>query len=737
MEGRVLSHYRVLAHLGGGGMGVVYRAEDTRLKRPVALKFLPQELTRDVDARERFMFEAQAASALDHPNICTIYEIDSASDGQLFIAMAFCDGATLKKRIERGAIPVSEAVAIGVQIARGLDKAHHAGIIHRDIKPANLMLTSDGLVKIVDFGIAKLLNHTGPTRTGTTLGTLAYMAPEQVRGASVDARADIWALGVVMYQILSGRLPFQGDHEVAILNSILHQEPPPLKALNADVSERLFQAVHRALAKDPGERFASASEFAHELELLRAPPHREDQTAGDIAVSAPGTPRTLLAVIGTALVVAALVAGWFIRRQAVTRQAEQDLAEITRLADADRYGDAFRNASALERAMPDAPRLTALWERIALRRAITTEPAGAEVRIKPYGTDEPGVSIGRTPIADARLPRGPLHWTITKDGYDTREFLTRTEMIPAGGITYSLARNGEVPDGMVRVPGSGLNLTLQGYDYMRRIDAGDFLIDRYEVTNRQFRRFVESDGYAKREYWTQPFVKDGRELSWEEAMKLFRDRTGRPGPATWEVGTSPAGRDNDPVGGLSWYEAVAYAQFAGKSLPTVYHWLRAAGTGVAASLTPLSNFDGTGLAPSGKFRGLGPFGTYDMAGNLKEWCWNAMTPRPGPLHSRRSLERPAAHVRLCRRPLAVRSERSERLSPREVSRRQAARGAGAEPGGALARLQEGNAGARRGVQGDSEPVRLRRGAARPGRRDARRERRALDDRESALSRGLR
>ena len=178
MEGQTVSHYTVLEKLGGGGMGVVYKALDTKLNRHVALKFLPPELTRDDEARERFVQEAQAASALDHPNICTIHEIDSTPEGQMFIAMAFYDGETLKNWIERGPLGVDEALDIAIQVAQGLTKAHAAGIVHRDIKPANVMVTKDGLVKVVDFGIAKLTGVTGPTQTGSTLGTVSYMSPE-------------------------------------------------------------------------------------------------------------------------------------------------------------------------------------------------------------------------------------------------------------------------------------------------------------------------------------------------------------------------------------------------------------------------------------------------------------------------------------------------------------------------------------------------------------------------------
>jgi serine/threonine protein kinase len=225
MDGVNISHYKVLEKLGEGGMGIVYKAEDTRLKRPAALKFLPRELNRDPEAKQRFILEAQAASALDHQNICTIYEINETEEGQLFIAMAFYEGETLKSKIDRGLLPLSEALDIIVQVAKGLHAAHEKGIVHRDIKPANIIITNDGVAKIVDFGLAKFAGQSMITRTGSTAGTVAYMSPEQARGEPVDHRTDIWSLGVTLYEVLSGCPPFKSDYEQAIIYSILNSDP--------------------------------------------------------------------------------------------------------------------------------------------------------------------------------------------------------------------------------------------------------------------------------------------------------------------------------------------------------------------------------------------------------------------------------------------------------------------------------------------------------------------------------
>jgi serine/threonine protein kinase len=204
MIGQKVKHYRIDAELGKGGMGTVYRARDTHLDRDVALKFLPQHLSTDAETKSRFIHEAKAASSLDHPNICTIYDIEEADDGQLFIAMAYYEGQTLKERLEDGPLPTEEAVHVARQIASALRRAHNAGMVHRDIKPANIALTGDGLVKLLDFGIAKLAGATVLTREGSTIGTVHYMSPEQARGEAVDARSDLWSLGAVLFRSRCG-----------------------------------------------------------------------------------------------------------------------------------------------------------------------------------------------------------------------------------------------------------------------------------------------------------------------------------------------------------------------------------------------------------------------------------------------------------------------------------------------------------------------------------------------------
>ena len=268
MIGKTISHYKILEKLGEGGMGVVYKAEDTKLRRTVALKFLAPELTRDPEAKKRFLHEAQAASALDHPSICTVFEADD-QDAEAFIAMACLEGQSLKERIASGPMKLGEAIALAVQIAEGLQEAHEKGVIHRDIKPANVMVTPKGQAKIMDFGLAKVAGRTKLTKTGMTIGTAAYMSPEQARGEETDHRSDVWSLGVVLYEMISGRVPFGADYEQALMYSILNETPEPLTGLRTGVPMELERIVNKALAKSPEERYQHVAEVLVDLRLVR------------------------------------------------------------------------------------------------------------------------------------------------------------------------------------------------------------------------------------------------------------------------------------------------------------------------------------------------------------------------------------------------------------------------------------------------------------------------------------
>jgi serine/threonine-protein kinase len=284
--GQTVSHYRILERLGGGGMGIVYRALDTRLDRIVALKFLPAEWSGESLLRERFSREARAASALDHPNICTIFDIGETSEGQLFIAMAYCPGETLRQRIHRGPIAINDAVDIAIQIGDALQEAHNAGIVHRDIKPANILITDRNQVKIVDFGLAKHAGELAVTRQGSVIGTPAYMSPEQAKGDEVDGRSDIWAIGAVLYEMLAGRRAFAADHESAILLAITSTDPKAIEDLRPEVPAELLRIVRRCLKRSIGERYQNAGQLLADLRRFRG-----EATPAEIAtVTLPSAP---------------------------------------------------------------------------------------------------------------------------------------------------------------------------------------------------------------------------------------------------------------------------------------------------------------------------------------------------------------------------------------------------------------------------------------------------------------
>ncbi len=268
MIGQTISHYKITEKLGEGGMGVVYKAEDTKLKRPVALKFLSPHLLSDADAKARFIREAQAAAALNHPNICTVHEIDEAN-GRTFIAMAFVEGDSIDTRIAAGPLKLDLALDIAIQAAKGLQAAHGKKIVHRDIKPANLMIGPDGLVTIMDFGLAQLADRSKLTRLDETLGTVTYMSPEQTHGMKLDHRTDIWSLGVVLYEMVTGQRAFQGHYDQAIVYSITSEEPEPMTALRTAVPMELERITSKCLVKDREKRYQHSDELLLDLETLK------------------------------------------------------------------------------------------------------------------------------------------------------------------------------------------------------------------------------------------------------------------------------------------------------------------------------------------------------------------------------------------------------------------------------------------------------------------------------------
>jgi serine/threonine protein kinase/Tfp pilus assembly protein PilF len=315
--------YKIIEELGRGGMGIVFKAEDIKLKRRIALKFLPPELTRDPEARERFIQEAQAASALDHPNICAIHEIGDTEAGQMYIAMACYEGESLRERIARGPFEVEEAIDIAIQIAQGLAKAHQKDIVHRDIKPANIMMTDEGVAKILDFGLAKLAGQVRLTRAGTTMGTVAYMSPEQARGEAVDYRTDIWSLGVVLYEMLTGELPFKGEYEQALIHSILNDQRQSVAKVRKDLPQELDRIVGKAMAKDAADRYQHARDLETELKTLRK--RLEKEKAEKKSARPPSLKRKLLYAASGLLVLLAIL---FLAKITVLKERQKPIDSL-------------------------------------------------------------------------------------------------------------------------------------------------------------------------------------------------------------------------------------------------------------------------------------------------------------------------------------------------------------------------------------------------------------------------
>ncbi len=498
MTGQQIGIYRIESLIGAGGMGEVYRARDTKLGRDVAIKILPPDFTSDPDRLARFEREARMLAALNHPHIGAIYGLEDAG-GVRALVLELVDGETLADRIKRGAFPLTDALAIARQMAEALDAAHEKGIVHRDLKPANIKITPDGAVKVLDFGLAKAASGgavprdltqlptvtVGGTHEGVILGTAAYMSPEQAQGKIVDGRSDVFSLGVVLYEMLTGRSPFSGATVVETLAKILESRPADLRTLRHDLPAPLVLLLEACLEKDRDRR-PSAHDLRHRLAAIE-----QSQTTSAANLGAVLRRRAVLipTIIVALAGIAALGVWWASGREA--RAARGRVPELLQLADRFDYDGFYREARNVVPLLPDDLHIKQVWLNMTFPvNSIESNPPGADVWVKGYlAANAEWIPIGRTPIAQMRLPFGPIRLKVSKNGYATLEGTLNSTT-----VKYTLDPITSVPEGMVRVPANVSNV--RG----TTISLPDYWIDRFEVTNRQFKAFVDAGGYRTREY---------------------------------------------------------------------------------------------------------------------------------------------------------------------------------------------------------------------------------------------
>jgi formylglycine-generating enzyme required for sulfatase activity/dienelactone hydrolase len=638
-------------------MATVYLGRDLRHERPVAIKVLHSDIAAALGT-ERFLREIRIAARLTHPHILPLHDSgevrlrssDPATrepDGRslLYYVMPYVEGESLRDRLSREKqLPVDEALRITREVGDALKYAHTHDVVHRDIKPENILLEA-GHAVVADFGIARAIGEAGAdhiTRTGVVVGTPAYMSPEQaLGGTTVDGRSDLYALACVLYEMLAGQPPYTGPTVESVVRQHVTADVPNVMQMRPAVPPELASALTRALSKTPADRFADTQQFADALtapgSAAPAPavattprpdaPARAPHANGHREPTRPW--QRPLVIAGLTLLVLGISAAAFTRTARVLWARARTIPSLQfRVASGD-WETAYRLAKRLESYLPGDSGVAELRSTFADAVRIEGSPPGARIYRRAYSADGSWEFLGVAPLARVILPRYPV---VSQLRFEAPRYATGFDVAAATAhsgygsptVRFALMPDSAVVDGMILVPGGQVITGMPKIDPSESARIVDFYLGRLEVTNREYQVFVDSGGYQRRDLWTEDFLLDGRRLSWEEAMRRFVDQTGRPGPSTWEAGRYAPDRGDHPVGGVSWFEAMAYARFRGARLPNVFQWARAARFAATGSIVTASNIERVrgGTVPVGSFPGMSGSGALDMAGNAREWVVN-------------------------------------------------------------------------------------------------------------------